>query len=86
VSWLIASDLTKPRLWPAHLSLGSLLGEERRFNEALAELTMAKELAPNDPSVREQLALVYHEEGQYDRAIAEYAELFYRNIRLRELP
>jgi tetratricopeptide (TPR) repeat protein len=66
----------KPRLWPAHLSLGALLGKEHRFNEALTELITAKQLASHEPSVREQLALMYHEEGQYDRAIAEYAELF----------
>jgi len=76
VSLLRRAVALNPKLWPAHLSLGSLLGEERRFNEALTELTTAKQLAPHEPSVREQLALMYHEERQYDRAIAEYAELF----------
>ena len=40
-----AIDL-KPHLWQAHSSLGAALADEKRFNEALTELTSAKQLAP----------------------------------------
>ena len=68
-----------PNLWPAHSSLGALLGKDKHFDEGIAELNKAKALAPSEPSIRENLASIYFAKGEYDTAIAEYHELFRMN-------
>ncbi len=67
------------QMWQAHSSLGSLLAQQSHFAEAIAELSIAKQLAPNEPSIRENLANAYYGKGDYDVAIAEYNELFKTN-------
>src|SRR5262249_55049185 len=42
-----------PWVWQVHSSLGALLGRQKRFTEALAELNLAGTLAPSEASVRE---------------------------------
>ena len=67
------------QMWQAHSSLGSLMARQSHFAEAIAELSIAKQLAPNEPSIRENLANAYYGKGDYDVAIAEYNELFKTN-------
>src|SRR5437763_16914458 len=55
-----------PRLWQARSSLGLLLGKQKNFAEALAELNQAKTLVPGEPSIRENLANIYYTKGEYD--------------------
>jgi TolB-like protein/Tfp pilus assembly protein PilF len=54
----------------AHLWYGNLLTILRRFEEAIAEVTMARELDPLSLPVNTFVGFVYMRARQYDRAIA----------------
>src|SRR5207249_1385365 len=68
IQFLRKSLRLNAQLWQAHSSLGMLLGQQKHFEEAITELTTAKRLAPDEPSVREGLANVYYVKGEYDVA------------------
>ncbi len=60
---------------PASVMLSIHLGEHhhlsRQFDAAVAQYRKALELNPNHPNARPLLALVYEQQGEYARAIAE---------------
>ncbi|MCH9806246.1 MAG: tetratricopeptide repeat protein [Alphaproteobacteria bacterium] len=58
------------RDWRTHSALGSALASEGRHGEAQKEFAAALKLAPDHPSVLNNLALSYALDGKHDRAEA----------------
>jgi len=58
-----------PNYLDAHLSYGTQLGRQGRFNEGIAQLKKAMELDPLDANASSQLVRLLGGNGQYDEAI-----------------
>lgn len=59
--------------WEAHLELGTLLVQEREWQDAATELKRSIELNANEPRAHFQLARAYERLGEKDKAIEERA-------------
>ena len=57
----------------AHLQLGILLSEQRRFDEAIPSLVEAARLDPNLGQAHYRLAQAYQRTGQKELAAREFA-------------
>jgi tetratricopeptide (TPR) repeat protein len=62
-----------PNLYEARVTLGRFLVARGRAADAVAHLTRAAELAPNNPEPHYQLSLAYRRLGRKDEAVAESA-------------
>jgi tetratricopeptide (TPR) repeat protein len=73
VSMMTAVGLA-PRLLVAHTDLGNsyLFGEPKDFAKSLEHMRHAVALAPNEPSMHDQLGDVYRAQNDLDQARAEY--------------
>jgi tetratricopeptide (TPR) repeat protein len=72
--------LTKyPESWLAHHSLGGILGDDNRTNEAIMHYETALQLQPNFPAIRGYLGVVYAQVGRYDDALRMYSEALKQN-------
>ena len=65
----IAFDPNKPD-WRVLSARGALYGKAGRFQEAIAQFERAKKLAPNEPSLANNLAMAYVAGGKLERAEA----------------
>ena len=63
-----------PKMVKAHLQLGILLAEQKRFDEAIPSLVEAIRLDPNLGQAHYRLAQAYQRTGQKDLAAREFAE------------
>lgn len=63
----------EPEFAPAHLGLGILHQEQKRFAESVVELERAAELSPNLASVHYRLGQVYQQLGETEKAKAQVA-------------
>jgi tetratricopeptide (TPR) repeat protein len=63
-----------PSMTKAHLQLGILLSEQRRFGEAIPSLVEAIRLDPNLGQAHYRLAQAYQRTGQKELAAREFAE------------
>jgi predicted Zn-dependent protease len=63
----------EPGFAPAHLGLGIVYQEEKRFPESVQELERATELAPELASAHYRLAQAYQQVGETEKAKAEIA-------------
>ena len=57
--------------WESHFELGVLLGEQRKFEEAVREMRRGAELNPSDPVPHYHLARLYDRMGKAAEASAE---------------
>jgi tetratricopeptide (TPR) repeat protein len=62
-----------PKMTKAHLQLGILLSEQRRFDEAIPSLVEATRLDPNLGQAHYRLAQAYQRTGQKELAAREFA-------------
>ncbi|MBN2182077.1 MAG: tetratricopeptide repeat protein [Sedimentisphaerales bacterium] len=60
-----------PNDFNAHLEWGQLMDSRGRYNEAIAELELCKELKPDHFEVRFLLSTVYFRAGMFEKAIEE---------------
>ena len=77
-SWLREALAVDPEYPDAHLTLGLVLADEGRTEEALAELEAAVRLAPQDAHARHELAALLMEEGDHRAAIGHLREVVRR--------
>jgi tetratricopeptide (TPR) repeat protein len=63
-----------PKMTKAHLQLGILLAEQKRFTEAIPSLVEAIRLDPNLGQAHYRLAQAYQRTGQKELAAREFAE------------
>ncbi len=78
-----APELVEPELrksirlnadsWEAHLELGALLVQRKKWQDAAIELRRSIELNANEPRAHYQLARAYERLGEKDKALAERA-------------
>ena len=71
--------LTAPQFPFARASYGAYLAREGLFDDALKELTAARDLAPEDTAVRVELALAMLLAGRRDAGIAQLEEALSQN-------
>jgi tetratricopeptide (TPR) repeat protein len=62
------------RGWVAHNNLGVALNQQGRLDEAVAQLTEALRLKPDDAFGHNNLGFILFKQGRFDQAMAEYAE------------
>jgi len=62
------------RYFPAHYRLGSALMRMGQTEEAIAQLSIASELQPENPYLRNMLGVLYGQKGRYDDAIAQFEQ------------
>ena len=63
----------------AHINLGSVYQQMKRFNEADREYHTAFAMDPSNGTLKRNIASLYHAEGQDDKALAFYNELLLQN-------
>ncbi len=59
----------------AHLRLGIVMGDQKRFREAITQLREAVRLAPNESSPHYHLASIYRQIGRTSEAETEYKKV-----------
>jgi Flp pilus assembly protein TadD len=64
-----------PNSATTHNSYGGLLGDLRRFDEAVQEVQRARDLDPLSPIITANLGLTLYLNQRYDEAIAEYRKV-----------
>ncbi len=69
------NDAAKPQTAPAHFQLGRVLMELHRRPEAIAEFEEGLKLSPDDLKGQRQLAWLYLQDKQYDKADALFHEV-----------
>jgi tetratricopeptide (TPR) repeat protein len=62
------------RGWVAHNNLGVALNQQGRLDEAVAQLTEALRLKPDDAFGHNNLGFILFKQGRFNQAMAEYAE------------
>lgn len=70
--WKFWSDEEDESASPDYYEEGVELAEEGKYHEALTSFRLAKKEAPEDPAVREQMAVVFTQIGMTDEAIKMY--------------
>lgn len=70
--WKFWSDEEDEAASPDYYEEGEELLEEGKYHEALTSFRLAKKEAPEDPAIREQMAVVYTQIGLTDEAIKTY--------------
>lgn len=70
--WKFWSDEEDAAASPDYYEEGKELAEEGKYHEALTSFRLAKKESPEEPAVREQMAVVYTRIGMTDEAIKTY--------------
>lgn len=63
-----------PEYFDAHLQLGNIFLKTDRFNEAIAELDLARQINPNDERAYQSFGLLLMKQRNYAVAVAIFAE------------
>lgn len=63
-----------PNYLPAYCGMAELHTRQRRLNDAMATLEKARQLAPEDPVVLNNIGMVWLIQGQYEQALDAFAQ------------
>ena len=63
-----------PKYFDAHLQLGNTFLKTKQFNEAIAELDLAREINPNDERTYQSFGLLLMQQRNFPVAVAVFAE------------